>query len=518
MSDNLQAGEAALFPVVETAEGKVRGMVSGGIKVFRGLRYANPADGANRFRPPQPVTPWAGVRDAWVHGNICPQIPGDRRRAYADLIFNDFQPGGMGEDCLVLNLWTPTLERNAKKPVLVRFHGGGFYGGSSNNPGSDGEVLSRFGDVVVITVNHRLSALGYLYLGDDGEFADSGAAGMADLVECLRWVKRNAEAFGGDPGRVMILGQSGGGAKVSHLLGMPSARGLFHSAAVMSGSRLTAMSRRAGAETAHNFLKVLGLGAHQIKELQALPFTTLLAAQEEVEAGDRARGEAPRSFSPVLGEAIPHHPFTPEAPPESHDVPIMVSNTLDERTYREQKFDMTWEDVKRVFDARLGDKAAQVLGAYRDDDPKATPYLIHARMITDSSFRRGAISMAERKAAAGGAPVWSYVWMNPSPAYGGRYGATHASDVPYMMHDMRMPLAGPSAESVRLADELASAFVAMATAGNPNNPRLPDWAPYDAKARTTMLFGSPTQAADDPRRWFREFWDAELAQPARAPA
>ncbi len=299
MSDKLQAGEAALFPVVETAQGKVRGMVSGGIKVFRGLRYADPATGANRFRPPQPVTPWAGVRDAWIHGNIAPQIPGDRRRAYADLIFNDFQPGGMGEDCLVLNLWTPTLDRNARKPVMVRFHGGGFYGGSSNNPGSDGEVLSRFGDVVVITVNHRLSALGYLYLGDDdnhgGEFADSGAAGMADLVACLEWVKRNAEAFGGDPNRVMILGQSGGGAKVSHLLGMPSARGLFNAAAVMSGSRLTAMSRRAAAETADGFLKVLGLKASQIRELQALrsPPSWQLRRRSRRGTGRGARRRAP---------------------------------------------------------------------------------------------------------------------------------------------------------------------------------------------------------------------------------
>ena len=227
-----------MFPVVETADGKVRGIVSGGISVFKGLRYGADTSGRNRFMPPQPVKKWAGVRDHFDYGNIAPQIPADRRRAYADLILNDLQPGGMGEDCLVLNLWTPEPKASSKRPVLVRFHGGGFYGGSSNSPGSDGEMLARFGDCVVLTVNHRLSALGYLWLGDDGAFADSGAAGMQDLVACLKWVKTNIAAFGGDPNRVLIFGQSGGGAKVSHLLAMPGAQGLYQSAGVMSGSRL----------------------------------------------------------------------------------------------------------------------------------------------------------------------------------------------------------------------------------------------------------------------------------------
>ena len=246
----VRKAEARQFPIVETAEGKVRGLSSGRIASFKGLRYAADTAGANRFRPPQPLPPWAGVRDALDYGQIAPQIPGDRRHAYADLILNDVQPGGMGEDCLVLNLWTPDPSRRAKRPVLVRFHGGGFYGGSSNGPGGDGEMLARFGDCVVITVNHRLSALGYLYLGDEGEFADSGAAGVQDLVAALQWVARNVEAFGGDPSRVLIFGQSGGGAKVSHLLGMPSAKGLSSSAVVTSCPRLVATQRDGAAKVA----------------------------------------------------------------------------------------------------------------------------------------------------------------------------------------------------------------------------------------------------------------------------
>ncbi|MFD3262857.1 carboxylesterase/lipase family protein [Phenylobacterium ferrooxidans] len=511
----VRSAEAKLFPIVETTEGKVRGLRSGRISVFKGLRYGADTSGANRFLPPQPVEPWAGVRDALDYGNIAPQIPGDRRHAYADLILNDVQPGGMGEDCLVLNLWTPDPSPGARKPVIVRFHGGGFYGGSSNNPGGDGEMLARFGDCVVVTVNHRLSALGYLYLGDDGPLADSGAAGMQDLVASLRWVARNVEAFGGDPSRVLIVGQSGGGAKVSHLLAMPGAKGLFSSAGVMSGSRLTAMTREQGAKAADLLLRQLGLRADQIKELRAVPFATLLAAQAEVEAEDRARGEAPRSFAPLIGDAIPHHPFTPGAPTESLDIPLVISTALDERTYRETRFDMAWDEVSKNLDHRVGADADMLLSAYRDDDPNATAFIINARINSDTTFRLGADTMLERRLAAGGAPTWSYLWASPSPAFGGRYGAVHGIDVAYSMHDIRFPLAGPTADNLRLADEIASAWVALAATGSPANPKTPAWPAYDLTARNTLVFGQPTQAQSDPRRFFREYWSKAAA--ARRP-
>lgn len=511
-----RAAEADLFPIVETADGKVRGLMSGGVQVFRGLRYGADTGGANRFRPPQPVKSWTGVRDALDYGNVAPQIPGDRRRAYADLILTDVQPGGMGEDCLALNLWTPGIGDGRRRPVLVRFHGGGFYGGTSNSPGGDGEMLARFGDCVVVTVNHRLSAFGYLHLGDEGPFADSGAAGMQDLVACLRWIQRNIEAFGGDPTRVLIFGQSGGGAKVSHLLAMPSAKGLFHAAGVMSGSRLTAVTREDAARMSARLLDKLGLRADQVRELQALPFTRLLAAQAELEAAERSRGEAPRSFSPVLGETIPRHPFAPDAPPISADIPMVIGTVLDERAYRETNFDQTWEGVRRQLAGRVGEDADAVLAAYRDEDPKATPYIIQARVITDLTFRRNAEVMAERKAAqaaAGGAKVWTYLWTAPSPAYGGRYGAPHGVDVGPSMHDIRLPLNGPTADNLRLADEIASAWVSLAAAGDPNNGATPAWPAFDTERRATMVFGAPSGAVDDPRRAFRELW-AERAKAA----
>jgi para-nitrobenzyl esterase len=504
------AGAAELFPIVETEHGKIRGVTSGGIAVFKGLRYGADTGGRNRFLPPQPVSKWSGVRDAFDYGNIAPQIPADRSRSvYADLILNDLQPGGMGEDCLVLNLWTPQPDAGGKRPVIVRFHGGGFYGGSSNSPGGDGEMLARFGDCVVITVNHRLSSLGYLYLGDEGDFADAGSVGMQDLVAALQWVSRNVAAFGGDPGRVLIFGQSGGGAKVSHLLAMPQAQGLYHAAGVMSGSRLVAMTREAAVEPSDKLLNKLGLTRRDIRKLQQVPFTTLLAAQAEVEASERSRGEAPRSFAPVMGTAIPRHPFEPDAPAMSAKVPLIVSTVLDERTYRESNFDMTWDQVRKTLDRLAGADAQKVLAMYRNEDAAATPFIINARIITDTSFRRGAYTMADRKAeqaASGGAPVWSYLWTVPAAAFDGRYGATHGVDVSPSMHDVRFPLSGQNRQSLRLADQIASIWVAMAANGNPNNARIPDWPAYDAMHRSTLVFGTPTNVVNDPRREFREYW------------
>jgi len=508
------ADEASLFPIVETADGKLRGIVSGGIAVFKGVRYGADTSGRNRFLPPQPVKKWTSVRDAFDYGNIAPQIPADRRRAYADLILNDLQPGGMGEDCLVLNLWTPTPNASAKKPVIVRFHGGGFYGGSSNSPGGDGEMLARFGDCVVITVNHRLSALGYLWLGDQGEFANSGAAGMDDLVACLRWVKTNVGAFGGDPSRVLIMGQSGGGAKVSHLLAMPSAKGLYQSAGVMSGSRLTAMTRADAAKPSDQLLNKLGLTRKDIRKLQDVPYTALLSAQADVEAAERSRGEAPRSFAPVMGATIPTHPFDPAAPEISRDIPLVVSTVLDERSYRESKFDMTWDDVKKMLQPLVAANTDKVLQMYRDEDSRASPFIINARIITDRTFRQNAFTMAERKAAqsaSGGAKVWTYLWTTPSAAYGDRYGATHGIDVSPSMHDLRFPLLGPTAENVRLADQLAGAWVSLAATGDPNNARTPVWPAYDQSTRNTMVFGSPSNAVADPRKAFRDLWAQQAA-------
>lgn len=504
-----------VFTVVETADGKVRGLKSGGVHVFKGLRYGADTGGANRFMPPQPVARWAGVRDATAYGNYAPQMPADRRRAYADLIAYDLQPGGMGEDCLALNLWTPSPEKGARHPVLVHLHGGGFYAGSGNSPQFDGEMMARFGDCVFITVNHRLGAFGFLNLAEAGgtRYAQSGAAGMLDIVAALRWVRENVESFGGDPSRVLVFGQSGGGLKTSTLMAMPSAQGLFHRAGVMSGSGIRAMTAAQSGEVAARYLAALQIGKGSVDRLHTLPFEQLLAAQMRLEQADRAKGEAPRAFSPVVdGVAIPRHPFDPDAPPISAQVPMIVSTTLDERAYRQVNFDLDEAGLLRFAQARVGDDAARMVAMYRDEDPHATPFVLQARIDTDMTFRLGANLQAERKAAAhvgGGAPVWTYLWKTPSPAYGGRYGAPHGVDIGPSLHDIRMGLNGPSDANARLADQLASAWVSFAATGDPNNVRTPQWPAYSAARRASLVFdgdASATRAQDDPRRAFREYW------------
>jgi len=502
-----------LFPVVETAQGKLRGMTAGGVSMFKGVRYGADTAGRNRFMPPQPPPKWAGVRNAYNYGQVAPQMPNSRANAYGGLIMFDIQPGGMGEDCLVLNLWTKTLDRNAKRPVLVHIHGGGFYGGSGNSPGFDGEDMARFGDCVVITINHRLGAFGYLNLADAGpDFARSGTVGMMDIVAALAWVKENVAGFGGDPNRVLVFGQSGGGAKTSILMSMPSAKGLFHRAGVMSGSTLRIAAAQQAQTGAAAYLKQLGLTKADTKKLQALPYETLLAAQATMEAADRAKGEAPRSFSPSIdGTVLPGHPFDPGAPAVSADVPMIVSTVIDERAYRMGNYNLDEAGLRAFIARRVGDgRADEVLALYRQDDPKATPFVLQARFDTDETFRKGALAQAERKAAQGAAPVWSYYWTRPSPAYSGRYGAPHGSDVGPSLHDVRGGLNETAPDSIRLADQLASAWVAFAATGDPNNPRLPSWPTYKVPERATMVFGATTtQVENDPRAAFRKFWEKE---------
>jgi para-nitrobenzyl esterase len=501
-----------IFPIVETAQGKIRGVSSGGIRMFKGVHYGGDTTGKNRFMAPTPAPKWAGIRDCFAYGQVAPQMPNNRENAYGGLIMFDIQPGGMGEDCLVLNLWTPTLDSNAKRPVLLHIHGGGFYGGSGNSPGYDGEALARYGDCVVITINHRLGAFGYLNLAGEGsQFARSSAVGMMDVVAALQWVRENVANFGGDASRVLVFGQSGGGAKTSILMSMPSARGLFHRAGVMSGSTLRLSSVESAQKSTEAFMGLLGVRRGKASQLQSMPFETILAAQASMEAADRAKGEAPRSFAPTIdGVAIPGQPWDPAAPALSADIPMIISNVIDERAYRKVNFDLDEKGLRAFIANRVGeDRAAEVLAMYRQEDAAATPFVLQARFETDEVFRKPALTQTERKAAQGGAPVWSYLWQVPSPAYGGRYGTPHGSDVGPSLHDVRGGLNETSVESVKLADQIASAWVSFAATGDTNNPKTPPWPAYSVPARTTLVFDHITRAENDPRGRFRQFWEKE---------
>lgn len=505
--------EAEMFPTVETRYGKVRGVEWQGIKTFKGIHYGASTAGKNRYMPPKPPQAWSGVFDAFDYGNIAPQTPTDRRSHYSGMIFWDRQPGGIGEDCLVLNVWTPSVNDNAKRAVLVVYHGGGFASGSGNSIGFDGDQAARYDDVVVVSVNHRLSSFGFLNLAGVGapeEFKYAGVAGALDMAAALTWVKENIDRFGGDPNRVMIFGQSGGGAKTSTLLAMPGAKGLFQRAGVQSGSSLRLATPESATQSAEKFLEVLGIAKNRVADLQKRPFTQLLAAQATARA----------SFSPVIGtDALPHHPFDPVAPPESADVPIIIGTTLDDAALSMTNWDLTEEGLKQYLQKQVGANADRVYEMYRDAYPTVTPYLIQARVATDRGFRRSAYTQAERKAAQGRAPAYLYLWEWPAPAFDGKFGAVHGVDVGAAVHDFRGPINGSgSEEGTKLVENFAAVWSEFAKTGVPNSSRTPNWPAYDDEQRATMVFDVNTRVVNDHRGEFRKLWEELGARPVERPS
>ena len=499
-----------LFFDVETSHGVVRGMANTGIKIFRGVRYGADTGGGNRFMPPRKPVAWSGARNCIGYGPIAPQTASGFRSDYSQLIQWDkhIGTGGMSEDCLSLNVWTPGVNDNAKRPVLVSFHGGGWATGSGNGPMYDGGQLALLGDVVVVTVNHRLASFGYTHLaalGAPEEFKFAGVCGAMDMVASLEWVRDNIAAFGGDPARVMIFGQSGGGSKTSTLLGTPAAKGLFHRAAIQSGSTLRLIEEDAAAKSADLLLKKLALPRNRIADIQRLPWEQILQAQTE------ATGAA---FTPVMdGHYLPHHPFDPAAPPESRDVPIMISTTLEDAALRLTNWDLTDAGLTALLNERFNGKAQEILDLYRPVTAGKTPYLVQAQVLTDTQVRSRAIAQAERKAAQNGAPAYMYVWEWATPAFDGKLGAVHGHDVDASFNLYRNGICGTGERAGRaLAGRLASTFVAFAKTGNPDNGQIPHWPVYDAATRATMIFDANTRVENDPRSAIRQYW-SHNAQP-----
>ncbi|HSB12400.1 MAG TPA: carboxylesterase family protein, partial [Blastocatellia bacterium] len=452
-------------------------------------------------------TAWAGVRECFGHGQICPQAPANLRSEYGMMIQWDQQNGGMGEDCLVLNVWTPGVNDGKKRAVLVSFHGGGYTTGSGNAPGFDGAQLALFGDVVVVTVNHRLASYGYTHLADLGappEFANAGVVGIMDLVASLQWVRDNIENFGGDASRVMVFGQSGGGAKTTAVLATPSAKGLFNRAAVQSGSSLRFTTRETATKNAEQLLTKLEIPKTRIPDLQKVSWQQLLEAQTGI-AG----------FAPVMdGTILPHHPFDPVAPPESADVPVIISTTLEDAALSLTNFNLDEAGLKTLLGQRYGEKADEIVKLYKQRYPQKSPFLIQAQIFTDAGFRRSAITQAERKAALGKAPAYMYLWSWESPGFGGKFGAVHGIDVAASFHGVRDTIVGVGSPGGKvMCDRLASVWVAFANTGDPNNPHIPHWPAYDASNRATMVFDTDTRVENDPRGEIRKFW-AEMPVPS----
>jgi para-nitrobenzyl esterase len=502
---------------IDTTSGKVRGTRKDRLSRFFGIPYG--ADtGRHRFQPARPATGWSGVRDCNALGPKAPQgpitLPG---------VMGKVDPGAKAipvmmavaaltnanlpesEDCLVLNVITPDASRAEKRPVMVWLHGGAFAMGSGFDPLTDGSLLAEAGDVVYVSLNHRLNAMGFLYLGAlHDDFADSGNVGMLDIVLALEWVRDNIEAFGGDPGNVTIFGQSGGGAKVSTLLGMLPAKGLFHKAIAMSGPIVRLVEKEDAAAIADQTLASLGVARADVHKLQTMPF------RDVIQAASAARlpplpdaGLAGRTLAPMVdGRSIPAHPFEPVATTISRDVPLMIGTARDEATLfmagDPELGQMSEQHARERFRQALGDRGDAAFERYRAGYPQDDPSYWVSAMMTDRLFRSHSIVEADRKSAQQAAPVYMYR-VDYEPRVADRIlRSPHGTEVP-LVFGTKVPVqfVGSGPEVDALSQRLMRAWLNFARSGNPSQEGL-DWPRYDTKRRLNMIFDAPCRVVSDP--------------------
>jgi para-nitrobenzyl esterase len=501
--------------VVETASGSVRGEIYEGVSIFRGIPYGASTAGAHRFLPPRPASPWTGVRDCVDYGQTAPQIPG----RLAEGGWEGRRPE-MGEDCLCLNVWTPAAD-TGKRPVLVWLHGGGFEAGSGSSLLYDGTHLVRRGNVVLLTINHRLGIFGHCHLEDlfGSAFAGSANAGYLDVVAALRWVQANIAQFGGDPGNITILGQSGGGRKVSLLTASPIAQGLFHRAIVQSGSHLRLMSRERANELAERLLKHFDLGRADAHRLQHIPWRDIRRANRDITRATRLR------YSPALDETtFAAHPWDPEAPPTAAPIPMLIGTCrteLSNQLGNDDTFALDDDGVaERLRSFVPPQDVAELIALFKRENPGATAPEIFFKITTARGYWRDSILQTEAKVRQGGAPVYAYRLMWRTPIEGGRRITPHSLDLPFMFDNVSKAahMVGPrTAETDAMAHTMSETWLAFARSGDPNNPAVPAFRPYDLQARCVMLFDTQPSAESDPHREERLAMEAYPTQQLERP-
>ncbi len=487
--------------VTDTESGKVRGYIHNGIFTYKGIPYAQ----SERFEAPQKVTPWEGVRSSMTWGPVAPLLnPTAVANDESEFVF-DHDWGYPGENCQVLNVWTPGIDDGKKRPVMFWIHGGGYTAGSSQElPSYYGENLAKKGDVVVVSINHRLNILGFLDLSAYGEeYKYSANLGLVDIRFALEWVQKNISNFGGDPDNVMIFGQSGGGAKVNNLLAMPSAHGLFHKAVNQSGAfRGRVLDQRTTGAVASELLKQLDLSDDEVDQLKDVPF------QELADAGQRAlravetrmieNGELVPGLGfglgwgpSVDGDLLPHQLFSPEAMELSKEIPLMIGTVKNEfmPSGRAGLTDASMEDIRAFIQEQWGDNTDAYIAAAEAAYPD---YQMPSDLIDiDVIFRPGAVYQAQTKSALeGGAPVYMYLFSWQSPVMDGKYKAVHCMELPFVFDNIARceNMTGGGRQAHILADKVSQAWINFAHTGDPNHPGLPEWEPYTSENGTTLFF------------------------------
>jgi para-nitrobenzyl esterase len=456
------------------------------------------------------------VRDATVFGKIAPQpdIRADARARWGDLLDliypgagNPLEGRAAGEDCLVLNVWTQGFD-SPKRPVMVWFHGGAFVHGAGSETMFHGERLVAQEDIVLVTVNHRLGILGYTALGETcgEEFDGSGVVGMLDAVAALRWVRDNVEAFGGDPANVTIFGQSGGGCKVSTLLAMPDACGLFRKAIVQAGPGLRVTDQARGQELASDLLSAFDLQPTKAGKLQELPLDQILAYQRELTQRSGLFGGG-MLIAPVIDDThLPRQPFDPVAPAISVGVPLLIGTNTDEAAMfltedPSYRTDITSQDVRERLKDTLDDAADRVVSHYEAAHPELPPHRVLSRILSDVSLRLPSIRLAERKLDGGSAPVYMYLFTYGTEVLNGLLGSCHSLELPFVFSTVdRIPFAGDRPERFEVAKTMGRVWASFARTGSPGPVGMPSWPPYETSSRSTMLLGLDPEIQRDPDR------------------
>jgi para-nitrobenzyl esterase len=505
--------------VAGTQYGKVRGYVLRGINYFLGIPYGADTSGANRFMPPQKPKPWSDVYPALWWGNTAPQNMENRyENKYAS--FRDhWNYDDVSEDCLRINVFTPGINDGRKRPVMFWIHGGGFTNGNGiEQDGYNGENFARFGNVVFCSINHRLGPLGYCNLAGAGgeKFAASGNVGMMDIVAALEWVRDNIANFGGDPGNVTIMGQSGGGAKVCILTAMPSAKGLFHKAVVLSGASRRAADKTWSEQLGAAVVKEAGLTPNDLDKLQSMPWKEFyaIATRAQQTLAREATGGSPmaRGFSPVVdGSILPQHPYDPDGAPAAADIPMIISSVQNEQSpdwtdssLESITLDQVVERLKRRagFGAGFGDKAPEIVEAYSKTFPGRKPVEIWSLA---SSNRQSVVALANVKSKQP-APVYVNWFTWQPPLFDNRMRAFHCVDISFWFYntDLMLTHTGGGPRPKALSAKMAGALLQFMKTGNPNGAGLPNWPKYSSAKGETMVFDDVCKPENDPDREARK--------------